>query len=52
MIILGALLMVLGFVFGIPFLWTIGIIVLIVGVVFLFLGSGGRAGVGGRRYWY
>ena len=32
-------------------LWTIGIIVLIIGVVFFVLGQLGR-GVGGRKYWY
>jgi hypothetical protein len=36
---------------GISILWTIGIIVLIIGIVFLVLGQTGRA-VGGRKYWY
>ena len=31
MIILGVILLVLGFVFSIPVLWTIGIIVLVIG---------------------
>jgi uncharacterized membrane protein HdeD (DUF308 family) len=50
-IILGVILLILGFVFHISILWTIGIIVLVVGVVFLILGAMGRA-VGGRKYWY
>ncbi|MEV0466736.1 DUF6131 family protein [Nocardia tengchongensis] len=51
MIILGVILLIAGFVFGIPILWTIGIVVLIIGVVLLLLGSMGRA-VGGRRHYY
>ncbi len=51
MIILGILLLILGFVLSIPILWTIGIIVLIVGLVLLVLGSTGRA-VGGRRFYW
>jgi hypothetical protein len=51
MIILGLILLVLGWVLGISILWTIGIIVLIIGIVFLVLGQMDRA-VGGRKYWY
>lgn len=51
MIILGAILMILGFVFGIPVLWTIGIIVLVIGLVLLVLGRGGRQ-IGGRAHYY
>lgn len=51
MIVLGLVLLILGFLFGIPILWTLGIIVLIVGVVLALLGSAGRE-VGGRRHWY
>jgi hypothetical protein len=38
-------------VLNISILWTLGIIVLIVGAVLFLLGSTGRA-VGGRRHWY
>ena len=48
MIVLG---LILGWVLGIGILVTIGIIVLVIGVVFLILGQTGRA-VGGRKYWY
>jgi hypothetical protein len=48
---LGLLLLILGFVFGIGILWTLGIILLVVGVVLALLGSTGRA-VGGRRHFY
>ena len=51
MIILGIILLILGWVLGISILWTIGIIVLIIGIVFLVLGQMDRA-VGGRKYWY
>jgi uncharacterized protein DUF6131 len=51
MIVLGLILLILGWVLGIGILVTIGIIVLVVGVVFLILGQTGRA-VGGRKYWY
>ncbi len=51
MIILGAILLILGFVFSIPILWTIGIILVVVGVILLILGATGRA-IAGRRYWY
>ena len=51
MIILGLVLLLLGFVLSIPLLWTLGIIVLIVGLVLLIAGQAGRQ-VGGRaHYW-
>ena len=51
MIILGIALLLLGLLLKISILWTIGIIVLVVGLVLLLLGSSGRA-VGGRRHFY
>lgn len=51
MIILGIVLLLLGFLLKVAILWTLGIIVLIVGVVLLLLGSMGRA-VGGRRHYW
>lgn len=51
MIIFGLVLMLLGFVLSVPVLWTIGIILLVVGAVLMLLGRGGRQ-VGGRaHYW-
>jgi hypothetical protein len=44
MIILGLILLVIGFVIHLPILWTIGIILAL-------LGATNRA-VGGRRHWY
>ena len=51
MIILGLILLVIGFVVKIAILWTIGIIVLIVGLILALLGAIGR-GVGGRRHYW
>ena len=51
MIVLGLVLLILGFVLGIPLLWTLGVILLLIGVVLMVLGTMGRA-VGGRsHYW-
>lgn len=50
MIILGVVLLVLGFLLAIPILWTIGIVVLVIGLVLLLVGFAGHP-VGGRR-WY
>jgi hypothetical protein len=50
-IIFGLILLLIGFVTGIAILWTIGVIVLIVGLVLWLLGATGRA-VGGRRHYY
>ncbi|WAC91817.1 DUF6131 family protein [Mycobacterium sp. Aquia_213] len=51
MIVLGVVLLILGYVFAIPLLWTIGIVLIVIGAVMWILGSVGRP-VGGRRYWY
>jgi hypothetical protein len=50
-IILGVLLLLIGWLTGISLLYTVGAIVLIVGVVFLILGNVGRP-VGGRKVWF
>ncbi len=51
MIILGIILLVIGFIAKIAVLWSIGIILVLVGLVLVVLGSMGRA-VGGRRHYY
>jgi hypothetical protein len=51
MMVLGVVLLIIGFVASIPILWTLGIVVLVVGVVLFLLGSAGRA-VGGRRHYW
>jgi uncharacterized protein DUF6131 len=51
MIILGVVLLIVGFLTGIPIIWTLGIIALIVGVILAVVGATGHA-VGGRaHYW-
>ena len=51
MIVVGAILLVLGFLFGMNWLAGLGIVLLVIGVVLWIMGSVGRP-VGGRRYWY
>ncbi len=51
MIFFGLILLVIGFLTGIAILWTLGMIVLIVGLVLWILGSTGHS-VGGRRHYY
>jgi hypothetical protein len=51
MIILGIILLIAGFLLKISILWTIGIIVLLIGLVLAVMGAAGRA-VGGRRHYY
>jgi Family of unknown function (DUF6131) len=51
MIILGVILLIIGFVTEIAIIWTIGIIVLVVGLILARLGAAGPA-VGGRRHYY
>lgn len=51
MIAFGVILLILGFVLKVQILWTLGIILLVIGAVLWILGSVGRP-VAGRRYWY
>jgi Family of unknown function (DUF6131) len=50
-IILGVILLILGLIFGVGILWTIGIILIVVGAILYLLGATGRA-IGGRRHYY
>jgi Family of unknown function (DUF6131) len=50
-IVLGVLLLIVGFVAKIAILWTIGIILVVIGLVLALLGMMGRA-VGGRAHYY
>jgi hypothetical protein len=50
-IILGLILLLLGFALGIGILWTVGVILIIIGAVFWVLGSMDRAVAGRRHYW-
>lgn len=51
MLILGIILLVVGFVPGIAILWTIGIILAVIGAILWILGSVGHAVAGRRHYW-
>jgi hypothetical protein len=51
MIILGVILLIIGFITGVAIIWTVGIIVVIAGAILAVLGMAGHA-VGGRRHYY
>jgi hypothetical protein len=51
MIVLGVICLILGLVFGIGILWTIGLILIVVGIILWVLGSMDRA-IGPRRHYW
>lgn len=51
MIILGVILLIIGFVATIKIIWILGIIAVVVGAVLAIAGATGRA-IGGRKMWY
>lgn len=51
MIVLGIILLVIGYLVPIPILSTLGSILVVVGLILLLLGAVGRP-IGGRQYWY
>ena len=51
MITLGIILLIIGFVAKVAILWSLGILLLVVGAILVLLGSTGRA-LGGRRHYY
>ena len=51
MIILGLILLIVGFLLSIPILWTLGILALLIGLILALLGAVGHA-VGGRRHYW
>lgn len=51
MILLGVILLIIGFIAKIAIVWTIGIIVLVVGAILALLGLMGRE-VGGRKHYF
>jgi hypothetical protein len=50
-IILGIILLIVGFLLKIPIIWTIGIVLVVIGAILFLVGAAGRE-VGGRRHWY
>lgn len=51
MIVLGVVLLVIGFIASIPIIWTLGIIAIVVGAVLAIAGGVGHE-IGGRRHYY
>jgi hypothetical protein len=51
LIILGVVLMLIGFIAKIPILWSVGIVIAVVGVILMLLGMAGRE-IGGRKHYY
>ena len=51
MVAVGIVLIVLGWLIGSPFLWSLGSIALVIGLVLMLLGALGHA-IGGRRHYY
>jgi hypothetical protein len=50
-IVIGIVLLVVGYLLGIQILWTLGIILVVVGVILVLLGAVGRP-IGGRRHYW
>jgi hypothetical protein len=51
MVVVGIVLLLLGWFFHFPLIETLGLILLVIGAVLWLMGSVGRP-VAGRRYWY
>ena len=51
MIVLGLILLLLGVVFGVGILYSLGAILLVVGIILYILGATNRAVAGRRHYW-
>ena len=51
MIVLGVVLLILGWLLNVGILWTIGIILIVVGAILWILGSMDR-GIGPRRHYW
>jgi hypothetical protein len=51
MIILGVILLIIGFLLKIAIVWVLGILALVIGLILALLGAIGHA-VGGRRHYW
>ncbi|MFJ8311712.1 MULTISPECIES: DUF6131 family protein [unclassified Streptomyces] len=51
MIVLGVILLIIGYAAGLSILWTIGILFVVLGGILWLLGSLGHA-IGGRRHYW
>ena len=52
MIIIGIILLVLGYVLPLPLLWTLGWILVVLGALLLVFGAVAGRPIAGRRYWW
>lgn len=51
MLVAGLVCLVLGLIFGIYWLWVLGIVLLVIGLILLLVGMTGHP-VGGRRHYW
>jgi len=51
MILLGVVLLVIGFIAGVPFIWLLGVIAVVIGAVLAITGRAGHQ-LAGRSHWY
>jgi hypothetical protein len=51
MILLGIVLLIIGFIAKVAILWAIGVVLVLIGLALMLLGAMGRA-VGGRRHYF
>lgn len=51
MIVLGIILLLIGWLIGLPILVTLGVILVVVGIILELLGVAGRPVLGRRHYW-
>jgi hypothetical protein len=51
MIVLGLILLILGFVLKVSILWSIGIALVVIGAILAIIGGTGRK-IGGRAHWF
>jgi len=51
MIVLGVILLLIGFIAKIQIIWILGMIAIVVGAVLAIAGASGRA-IGGRKHYY
>jgi hypothetical protein len=52
LLLLGIILLILGALLDIGFLFTIGVILAVIGLVLLLVGSLTATRIGGRRHWW
>jgi len=51
MILLGVVLLIIGFITAVKIIWILGIIAVVIGAILAILGATGRA-VAGRSHWF